>query len=599
VFSRVFAATNLTERWDDIPSEVLFHLRQEEAMVLNIFPGPKDQPSSSKGKKLRPTFDFVVAERPKYIPNSGPPLAPISIMPAHDKDGIILDKIQPSGQALYVVGYEDKPHLRIAVKPQNILNWVSARTFFDYDYEQSQIQERLREEIELPIILAKEERRRRKEEKKVERESRGIVDGRKRKRTLDLELPRKMGRTRINKAVLLPMAPPSGPGGRNQPPQEEVVFTSPRSQHSQQPSLSTPVRGLAERITADSDTEDEDSLATELALERQLNFTTPRSHLNQEYSRSTTSSPEPLKQHPARPRSASMVASSRNKARQFSITSPFKLSNANPQRREQHDYPPVLPGTEQVAYTASREARALWEDLEANNKKAIPSINQGQPNFTKKPSPFKPAKKPYRSVHPPRAGPTREPKDRLDEDQDEDEEVEPEADEDEEEEVDDQLYEVKAITDCKIEEDDDGRRRKYYLVHWKGSWDDTWEPAGNVGPEAIRRYRRKLQELGLDGANSSDNNHLSDPSGHTRHMNSVLPRITRNDRDVAIAEGTVNYGDESDEDSLFVSDRPPNSGEQAGDRMEKQDWRPSRGEVIDQDSDDSSELQWQEFGVSV
>jgi hypothetical protein len=37
-------------------------------------------------------FDFVVAERPKYTPGSGPPLAPISVLPPHDKDGYIIKK---------------------------------------------------------------------------------------------------------------------------------------------------------------------------------------------------------------------------------------------------------------------------------------------------------------------------------------------------------------------------------------------------------------------------------------------------------------------------------------------------------------------------
>ena len=38
-------------------------------------------------------FDFVVAERPRYIPGSGPPLAPISVLPPHDKDSFIIKKV--------------------------------------------------------------------------------------------------------------------------------------------------------------------------------------------------------------------------------------------------------------------------------------------------------------------------------------------------------------------------------------------------------------------------------------------------------------------------------------------------------------------------
>ena len=37
--------------------------------------------------------DFVVAERPSYIPGSGPSLAPISVVPPHDKDNVIIIKV--------------------------------------------------------------------------------------------------------------------------------------------------------------------------------------------------------------------------------------------------------------------------------------------------------------------------------------------------------------------------------------------------------------------------------------------------------------------------------------------------------------------------
>ena len=563
-------------------------------MVLNVFSGPKGQASTSEGQKSRLTFDWVVAERPKYIPNSGPPLAPISIMPAHDKDGIILDQVQMSGESLYVVGYEDMPHLRIAVKLQNILNWVSAQTLTDYDSEQSRIQEKLREDIELPIILAKEERRRRRDERKAESESRGVVDGRKRKRTPNLERPRKVGRPRIRKEALAPMGRPSGPGRKNLSPQEEMPFVSPRSQHSQQPSLSTPVRGLAERIIADSDTEDEDSLTTELALEHQLNGRTPRSHLNQKYSGSTTTSPEPFKTAPSRPGSNSKLLNSRGKKGLLSTVSPSKRINLNPGRREQKNYPAILPGMNPVTYTSNREARAVSEEPEKSKGKFALSVGRSLSNFTEKPSPFKPAKT-QKSTIPPRRGSSRE-----EEDENEDEDSEPEseqADDDEEGEDDGEQYEVKALIDHKTEVIK-GRRRLFYLVHWQGSWDDTWEPAKNIGPEAIAQYRRKQQRLGLDGADSSDSDHASIPNHNAGVLTSVLPRTKREESDVVMIEDDSVDGVESDEDTLFVSDRPQDPSGRAGDRQVKQVLGRLHGEVIDEDTDDSNEFQWQAFGVS-
>ena len=48
-------------------------------------------------------------------------------MPAHDKDSIIVDTLQLDGAHVYVVSYEDNPHLRVSVKPENIREWGSAR----------------------------------------------------------------------------------------------------------------------------------------------------------------------------------------------------------------------------------------------------------------------------------------------------------------------------------------------------------------------------------------------------------------------------------------------------------------------------------------
>src|ERR1700712_4749359 len=78
-------------------------------------------------------FDFVVAQRPRYIPGSGPEVEDPTIMPVHDKDGIIDGKLHLEGEKFrYVVTYKDKPHLRVSVQPDNILDWVSPRTFERY-----------------------------------------------------------------------------------------------------------------------------------------------------------------------------------------------------------------------------------------------------------------------------------------------------------------------------------------------------------------------------------------------------------------------------------------------------------------------------------
>ena len=51
------------------------------------------------------------------------------IMPPHTKDGVIVGMVQIDKEPRYVVSYTDKPHLRIGVKPQNILDWVSKPSY--------------------------------------------------------------------------------------------------------------------------------------------------------------------------------------------------------------------------------------------------------------------------------------------------------------------------------------------------------------------------------------------------------------------------------------------------------------------------------------
>ena len=578
-------------------------------MVEKVLSGPKDRTSTCtrpKGQNQL-TFDFVVAERPKYTPKSGTSLAPISVMPAHDKDGIILNKFQLSGQSQYLIGYEDQPLLRIAVKPQNILNWVSARTFIKFDNDQSQIKERLREENQSPKIIAQEERRRRFKEKKdkIELESRGGVIGRKRKRSLNPEMPRKLGRPRIYKASLSPTARPSGPDRRNVPSKEEIDFVSPRSrhsQHSQQPSLTTPVRGLAQRLIPDSESEEDESFGNELALERQLNGLNPRSHWLHEHSNDTSTQPGLSKPILSRLGSVSKPSYSQTDEKVFQPASPFQIAKPSPGRQKSQVHVPNV-NLMNFAASKNRGAQAAQEDTETDSKQAVNSVNWSQPRFIEKPSPFKSVKKAVTLVNSSQADPAlRQPGDHVDEHEEEedeededdvdgeseDDEAEFEADEEDDGEGydgDQEFYEVKAIVDDKIEVIG-GKRRLFYLIHWKGSWDDTWEPEKNVGAEAVARYRRKQRRLGLDGANSSESAVPPGPKHNDENRNSAFPRLVKSNSVVAMAENHGVDGGMGDEDSLFVSERPQNSSEVLG----------GLHKAVDE-ADDTDDLQWQVPGV--
>ena len=223
-------------------------------------------------------FNFVVADRKKYVPGSGPPLQPITAALKHDKTGYIIDKVFFKTKLRYLVGFKDEPQLKVSVRPQNILEWVSeweAEDWEERDYIQKEKEEVVRI---LPKILAKEAKRKRELEKES-RESSVKIDGRKRKRTkssVAQPLKKKVGTGRGRgrpPLVSFSSKMPSllGPGQRNQYSEKQIArpITSPKSQRRAGTGLAHIVDPLSD--SNDSDSED-DSEDTDTAINAQLNY---------------------------------------------------------------------------------------------------------------------------------------------------------------------------------------------------------------------------------------------------------------------------------------------------------------------------------------
>ncbi|RFU26160.1 hypothetical protein B7463_g10164, partial [Scytalidium lignicola] len=269
--------------------------------------GPKSsRPLSSEAKPWWATshFNFKLTERPKYVPGCGPPLAPISLMPPHDKDGIIFDLVNVSGSPRYLVGYKDG-RSQVGVPPQHILDWVSSRTLEDWEFQQTNLREKQRLEEELPIIEAKEARRRKKLENKAAKQL-------EKSRVKKEKTPRSRKRKHIinTRDDGFALRRPSAPGMGLLPPDpsppakryrlaEEISVTSPRrrSGYEGQPSLSIPMQGIVEPMAVDTGSEEDDlNTPTRVALERQLQATLDRpiSSNNAMESISISTSPEPF-----------------------------------------------------------------------------------------------------------------------------------------------------------------------------------------------------------------------------------------------------------------------------------------------------------------
>ncbi|KAH8799456.1 hypothetical protein F5884DRAFT_869484 [Xylogone sp. PMI_703] len=226
-------------------------------------------------------FNFKLTERPKYVPGSGPPLPPISLLPPHDKEGIILDLVNVSGSPRYLVGYKDG-HSQQNSRGLGIPTNKSKRAA----------------EEDLPIIEAKEARRLRKPEKHAAKKlgkSRVKVERTRRPRKRE-HIINVLRRPSVSGMGLL--APDPSPPAKRFRLAEDIPVTSSRrrSGHEGQPSLSMPVSGTVEFIAIDKGSEEDDmGIPTRVALARQLQETlssyTPGGNMLVSMSVSTSSEP--------------------------------------------------------------------------------------------------------------------------------------------------------------------------------------------------------------------------------------------------------------------------------------------------------------------
>ncbi|KAL2072630.1 hypothetical protein VTL71DRAFT_11973 [Oculimacula yallundae] len=416
----------------------------------------------------RNEFDFVVAERPKYIPNSGPPLAPISLMPTHEKDGIIVASFEVNHQIVYVVSWEKTPYLRMTARPETVLDYVSHRTFEEYEYQQT-----------------------------LEREGRGpgqgkLTKGGKGSGARDESQPKKKGKPgRKRKHALVepedesgaaesprPMAA-IGPTSRVARPsieEPEPVFTSP-----QRPTLMSPSkqRGLAELMESE-ESEEEEELPTDIAIEAQLGNTMqphPRSTLSNKVVLSPSPEPSSVskgKQKAFSPPSRGTRGSSRQVRDSFSRSVSVSTS-ANEAKRQRRSLRDTSAATSSSLETGKTQGNLRNSKSRSNTP--LKKTPKKASHFEQYSSMAKNKKEAISATQP--AAP-------------------PQAQCEEEEDLGEDEYEVEAILD--ETQVSVGKKSKkvmtYYLIKWVGNWPLSWEPAENVGAESIEEYESK-KHMGL------------------------------------------------------------------------------------------------------
>ncbi|KAE8448367.1 hypothetical protein EG329_009611 [Mollisiaceae sp. DMI_Dod_QoI] len=393
---------------------------------------------------------YIVAEvqlrsAAPYTRGSGPPMLPISIMPRHDKPGIILDLIQMDGSPVYIVGYEDKPALRMGVRAANILDHVSARTLENWEIEQETIRDQRRKgkgKVNASIQPSKEE----------SRGDAGIVRGPgrppKRKRSVEED------ERDVSMSVEVPDV---GPGRARKKQARKETLTK-------QSSLSSPSKqhGPSD-IFSESEFEDEDTafaLAQQLKGSDAVRLTT---NIDTQEASSGSTSPEPVK---ASKKAITNVRNTRSSSRQTRSTSATSVQVVNDPKRQRSQ-----PRRGSVAMSSSLEAANIYENLEKKKGKpsmikpitfypssATASIQKG----STKPVPGKQSKAKQTAVKPAAQV------------------------------VDlDEVYDVDEILGEKFQKNKKGKMVKYYLIKWVGNWPNSWEPHENVGSEAVEIYEKK------------------------------------------------------------------------------------------------------------
>lgn len=521
-----------------------------------------DQSNPRKKSKIPPYFDFVIAERPIYIPNSGPPSQPISIMPPHDKDMLIDAEIQLGSNGLWVyqVYNPSKPGLRVSVKPQNILDWVSRRTLEKWELEGPDRRRREQEEF-----LREQEAEQRAKKLKAPK-SRATANGtpktvQRKQKSAEIKNHSKR-RVSSNATVPATLAGPARK--RKSVVEDEPVFTSPTTTHKRPKgrSLTTPVKKLEpETDTADEADLDEDD--EDEAIARQLQLTTGL----RTYGPFTAPIYRPGSSIATTPKRAGSMPKPASSTPKRAPSTPASASRNQPAKS------PLFSPRYNVATTSSLDFRKGYEKLEREKEKVAPrpsvkqSIREKYSNFVhpslfKAPSPSKfPPPSPSMFI---KASPNkntalkhiRSPftKKAAEEEEDQGEALssdEPVVEktlrskksavpekqprpkkpevaekllrpkkavvEEQDSELSGTEWEIEEILDEQEDRlDDAGIPCHQYLIKWVAApgieWDDSWEPAENVDEDAIKEFRLKQKKKERERAKSSTQQPMPKPN---------------------------------------------------------------------------------------
>ncbi|KAI1001823.1 hypothetical protein K3495_g6382 [Podosphaera aphanis] len=419
---------------------------------------------STPHEKLEISFDFVVPEKSTYEPGSGPAVPEPTIILDHNIEGFIVSEINMGqGYYTYIVGWEDKPHLLVSVRPQKILDYVSARSY--EEWHSRKMDEETRNLITAQPSICNDTVELKQKNKISKKRKRPLVKARKAlSRDECISTCPELGN------ILVPL--PTTQTASNSP--GDIIRIGSDSEDCSINKFQLDINGTAKN--SDSQVTEggtHTSVVIQNTVDRSANQsknhreTNARASCHSDNHNLVSFSPGVI--NGTSPKVIIENSSNLNEVNfrsTESISGPNSVDRRHLTSQLDHKYLRLESRKDSVASISSLEAGTIYDALEMNHKKSMEMENKSiiESHWNMRP-----------------------PEDTMSSGKTISDVSESESGNQSE-------LEVEDIQDERWEQDKQGNPVVFYLIKWKGNYTDTWEPEENIGSDILSDYAARKKE---------------------------------------------------------------------------------------------------------